>query len=62
MRVSASGQVGMTGIQRQYDILLTESGIAFAAVASGLMVAAKIGRIKEVGAAAALLSGAMTKG
>jgi hypothetical protein len=31
-------------------------------VASGLMVAAKIGRIKEVGATAALLSGAMTKG
>jgi len=26
------------------------------------MVAAKIGRIKEVGATAALLSGAMTKG
>ncbi len=52
----------MTGIQRQYDILLTESGIAFVAVASGLMVAAKIGRIKEVGAAAALLSGTMTKG
>lgn len=51
----------MTGIQRQYDILLTESGIAFAAVASGLKMTTKIGRIKEVGATAALLSGAMTK-
>lgn len=58
--VNATGQVGMTGIQRQYDILFTETGIAFAVVASGLKMASKIGLIEGLGAAGALLSGAMT--
>ncbi len=58
--MNATGQVGMAGIQRQYDILFTETGIAFAVVASGLKMAAKSGLVGGLGLAGAVMSSAMT--
>jgi hypothetical protein len=56
MLTNVTGQAGMAGVQRRYDVLFTDTGIAFPVIASGLKMAAAAGLaggFGAVGAAAA---------
>lgn len=48
--MNVTGQSGMMGIQRRYDLLFTDNGIAFPVIASGLKMAAAAGLAGGFGA------------
>jgi len=55
------GQKGAAGIQRKYDVIFTENGIAFAVVASGLKMAAQSAAVGGFGALGGAAAGSSVK-
>lgn len=60
--MNVTGQTGMAGVQRRYDVLFTDTGIAFPVIASGLKMAAAAGLAGGFGAVGGALAAGSLKG